>query len=524
MRLGKENIHRMGAGAHAKDCRTTASFTLDDDFNVPDAKPDARQVIRESASLQLLEKKCTGGRLHIKGILRVGVLYLSEEGNGMYGVETEIPFDEMIHREEADCSDLTVHAELDDVTATLVHSRKINVKALVRITADCEEVTDEIVVTESEGNGLLARTKDVSFTNLMAVKRDTIRVREEAVLPSSKPNISEVLYKEMKVQITESRVLDGELLVKGTAEAFLVYRSSGMKETIEFFETKLPFSEQLELSGVRPDMIEDISFHVLQESVEIRPDEDGEERVIGIEAVVELEIRLYEEKQLLVLDDIYSAAGNVMLHGQEEVIPRLLVKNQGIAGFSGTQELSGLAAAPMQISHGSVQVHQEKVTPEEDALVVEGMLEFKVLFVTGSDERPYVGVKFYAPFEHRITVNGRNDSCSYKVTPMVTDSSFQLYRSNEVEWKAEVNFQTMVFCNEKEYMITDAEFVPFTKEELEKQYSVIGYVAEEGDTLWSIGKRFHLSPEEVAEWNELSEEAVPEGKMLLLVRSSMEET
>ena len=152
---------------------------------------------------------------------------------------------------------------------------------------------------------------------------------------------------------------------------------------------------------------------------------------------------------------------------------------------------------------------------------MEGMLEFKVLFITGSDARPYTSAKFYAPFEHRLNVAGLDENCTYKVSPVVTDSTFQLYRSNELEWKTEVNFQTMVFCNEKEYMITDAEFVPFTGEEKEKQYSIMGYVAEEGDTLWSIGKRFHLSPEEVAEWNEIEEEAVPKGKMLLLVRSSI---
>lgn len=523
MRLVKENIHRIGAKGTVTGCETTASFTLDDDFNVPDVKPDAKTVIREMGTLRVLEKKCTGGRLHVRGILTARVLFLAEDGSGMYGMENEIPFDEMIHMNREECKDVTVHAELDDITATLVHSRKINVKALVTVRAMCEEVTDEIVVTETEGKGLLARAKDVNFTNLSAVKKDTIRIREEVPLPASKPNIGEVIYKELNLVMNESRVLDGELMVKGVVEVFLIYRGGGLKDSVEFFETKVPFSEQFELSGAAPEMIEDVTFHVILESMDIRPDEDGEERIIGIEIVPELDIKLYEEKELMVLDDIYSLSGEVALHGQEEVIPRLLMKNQGIGSFSGTQELTELAATPMQISRGSVQVHLEKITPEEEALTVEGMLEFRVMFVTGSDERPFVGTKFYAPFEHRLNVNGLDENCTYKVTPMVTDSSFQLYRSNEVEWKAEVNFQSIVFCNEKEYMVTDAEFTPFSPEEEKKQYSVIGYVSEEGDTLWSVGKRFHLSPEEVAKENDLEEELIPKGKMLLLVRSSISE-
>lgn len=523
MELKKENIHRLGVVTEGAVCGTTASFTLDDDFNVPDAKPDVRAVVREAGSIRVLEKKCTGGRLHIRGLLTVNVLYLGEDVSGMYGMENEIPFDEMIHMNREDSPEVSVRAELDDITATLVHSRKINVKALITVKTACEEIKDEVVVTETEGSGLLARAKDVSFTNLAAMKRDTVRIREEVTLPAAKPNIGDIVYREIHLVLPESRVLEDAVSVKGMAELFLVYRGSGLKETVEFFETKVPFSAQLELSGARPDMIEDISFSTVQEGIETRPDEDGEERVIGLEAVLEMDLKLYEEKELMVIDDIYSAAGNVELSGQEETIPHLLMKNQGMGSFSGTYELTDMAQTPMQICHGSAEVHLEKVTRDNNTLLMEGMLEFKVLFITGSDERPFSGVKFYTPFEHRLTVNGLNEQCTYKVTPMVTDSSFQLYRSNEVEWKAEVNFQTIVFCNEKEYMVTDAEFVPFTKEEEAGQYSVIGYLSEEGDTLWSVGKRFHLSPEEVAELNGLEEEVIPAKRMLLLVRSSIAE-
>lgn len=518
MELKKENIHRIGgvmSGAMA--CRTN-SFTLDDDFNVPDAKPDVKQVLRENGRIRVLEKKCNAGRLHIRGVLLADVLYISEDGTGIYGMESELPFDEMIHMEQEDCSGVTVRAELEDITATMIHSRKLNVKALITVQISCEEIEDEIVVTEAEGKGLFARAKDVNFTNLAAMRKDTIRLREEVALPASRPNISELLYKEMHLAITESRVLEDELSVKGTMNIFVVYQGAGLKETPEFFETKLPFTGRFDLSGATPDMIEDISPMVVQETIVSRPDEDGEERIIEVEAVLELDMKLYEEKELMVLEDIYSVAGNVVLQGQQEMIPHLLLKNQGMGSFFGTYELPDREVTPMQISYGSSEVHPEKITMGENALHMEGMLEFKVLMITGSDERPYLGVKFYAPFQQDIEVKGLNSGCTYHVVPMVTDSSFQLYRSNEIEWKAEVNFQTVVFCNEPEYMITGAEFVPFTEEELASQHSMIGYRSGEGDNLWTVGKRFHVSPETVAEQNHLEEEDIPAGKMLLLIR------
>lgn len=519
MELKKENIHRMGGATSGAAVCQTSSFTLDDDFNVPDAKPDVKMIIRENGRIRVLEKKCNAGRLHIRGVLLADVLYIGEDGTSIHGMESELPFDEMIHMEQDDCSGMTIRAELEDIAATMIHSRKINVKALITVKAICEEIQDEIVVTEAEGKGLFARAKDVSFTNLAAVKKDTIRLKEEVTLPASRPNISEILYKEMHLTVNESRVMDEELSIKGTINVFLVYQGTGLKETPEFFETKLPFTGRFELSGARPDMIEDISPAVVQENINTKPDEDGEERILEVEAVLELDMKLYEEKDLVVLEDIYSVAGNVALQGQQELIPHLLLKNQSMGSFFGTHELSSLGTTPMQISYGSCEPHLEKTTMEENQLRLDGMLEFKVLLVTGSDEKPFLGIKFYAPFHQDMEVKGLNEGCTYHVVPVVTDNTFQLYRSDELEWKAEVNFQTVVFCNEPEYMITGAEFTPFTEEELAKQHSMIGYRSAEGDNLWSVGKRFHVSPEVVAEQNSLEDEMIPAGKMLLLVRN-----
>lgn len=519
MELKRENIHRMGGANVGTSVCQTSTFTLDDDFNVPDAKPDVKMILRESGRIRIMEKKCNAGRLHIRGMLLADVLFLGEDGQMIHGMESELPFDEMIHMNQEDCSGLTIRAELEDMTATMIHSRKINVKALIAIQAVCEEVQDEIVVTEAEGKGLFARAKDINFTNLAAVKKDTMRLREELLLPASRPNISEILYKELHLAVTESRVMDEELSVKGMMNIFLVYQGSGLKESPEFYETKIPFAGRFELSGARPNMIEDVSVAVIQENISTRTDEDGEERIVEVEAVLELDLKLYEEKELIVLEDIYSVAGEVKLQGQQEQIPRLLLKNQSIGNFTGTYKLPELGVTPMQISYGSCEIHMEKTERGENELRIEGMLEFKLLLVTGSDDRPYTGIKFYAPFQQTMEVRGLNVTCMYHIVPMVTDSSFQLYRSDEIEWRAEVNFQTIVFCNEPEYMITDAEFVPFTEEEQEQQYSMIGYRSQEGDNLWSVGKRFHVSPEAVAEQNNLEEEMIPAGKMLLLVRT-----
>lgn len=523
MELRKENIHRLGGQGSKSNAETTMQVTLDDDFNVPDSRPDALAMIREHGHVKIKEKKYSAGRLHVRGTLEVGILYLSEDGeDAICGMEGELPFDEMIHMEEQDSmTPIRLLVELEDVSVSLIHSRKFNVKALITLTAISEELEDEIVVTEIEGSGIFARAKDVAFTNLAIQQKDTHRMKEEVTLPSAKPNMQEILYKEMYLPTPETRILENQLSMNGTANIFIVYRTTGAEDSIETYETEVPYQGQFDLPGAREDMIDDISFSVTHQNIAMKADDDGEERILEIEAVMELDMKLFEEKELTVLEDIYSINGNVELSGQDATMNRLLMKNQSKAKFSGKINLTEAGIAPLQICHGSADVHIETMKPEEDALVIEGILELKILFITGSDDKPMAGIKSYAPFSHRLEIKGFGEGCTYHVVPSVASSSFQLYRSEEAEWRVEVMFSTIAFCSDQEYMIADAEFIPFSKDELDQQYSMTGYLSEDGDTLWSIGKEFYMPPEEVAEINELTSDMIPPKTMLLLVKSSI---
>lgn len=45
--------------------------------------------------------------------------------------------------------------------------------------------------------------------------------------------------------------------------------------------------------------------------VDVKPDFDGEDRVICVEMVLDLNIKAYEEKQVSIIDDMYSPTKNI---------------------------------------------------------------------------------------------------------------------------------------------------------------------------------------------------------------------
>ena len=53
-------------------------MTLDEDFNVPDAKPDVEMIIQSKERVVLEDTRTESGRIYIHGFMEVSILYLDD--------------------------------------------------------------------------------------------------------------------------------------------------------------------------------------------------------------------------------------------------------------------------------------------------------------------------------------------------------------------------------------------------------------------------------------------------------------
>ena len=56
--------------------RAVSQMTLEDDFNVPDVKPDIDEIIEAMGGLKITEARAVDGRIIVKGRLEFQVLYI----------------------------------------------------------------------------------------------------------------------------------------------------------------------------------------------------------------------------------------------------------------------------------------------------------------------------------------------------------------------------------------------------------------------------------------------------------------
>ena len=74
-------------------------------------------------------------------------------------------------------------------------------------------------------------------------------------------------------------------------------------------------------------MIPNIESTMIQSNVEIQPDADGEERMLQADVVLELDMKLYQEETLSLLQDVYTPKMDCVPVNQEEILESLLIRN-----------------------------------------------------------------------------------------------------------------------------------------------------------------------------------------------------
>lgn len=206
--------------------------------------------------------------------------------------------------------------EIEDLSVHMIHSRKLNIKAIVTFYAVVDEMTGIQLPVEISEDGISVKKKKVQLMSLMVHKKDTLRIKDEVTLASNKPNIDMLLWNTIEVRGLDLRLEDNMIKARGELAVFVLYSGEDEENPLQWAEYVLPFNTELDCTGCTADMIPNIAASVMHQSIEVKPDADGEERVLSVDVVLELDMKLYREEEHDLILDVYSSAEGVYFTGK----------------------------------------------------------------------------------------------------------------------------------------------------------------------------------------------------------------
>lgn len=525
MELITKNIVSQNTG-----CRGSMQMTLEDDINVTDSKPDIDKIIKLKSELRMDSVTPSEDRVILRGELFFSLLYLTNDDLRLvHNMQGQIPFEETMNLDGLlPESDVICHFDLEDCQARLINSRKVSIRALISLRCFQEQQEEISAGTDisvspadmpgSSAEGLHCLYDEFSLTTLSHQKKDVFRIKDQIVLPKGKPNIETILYYEITTQNLQHRPIEGGIRILGDLKVFILYLPENEERRLEYLDVELPFDNVLTCEECTEDMIPDIELLSSNQFLEVRPDEDGENRILEIELGLNYRIKFYEDEQFRYLKDAYSTSCTLELERREVDTKKLLMKNQSILRIADRIRIEQENQPVLQICNatGTVKIDEQTITTE--GIQLEGIVDLDILYITENDDSPLAMMKGTLPFTHLIEIKGISPDDDYELQTQVSQINVMMLDSQEIEAKVILNLCAFVFVHDKEKIITDITEKPLDMERLQEMPGLVGYIAEEPGSLWNIAKAYNTTVEDIMKLNGLERDYVNTGDRLLFVK------
>lgn len=499
--------------------KASSQVTFDEDYNIPDIKPDMGRMIQSKGDMVMDEVRLSDGRAFLRGNLNVDLLYVGEDEGEIYSLSAKLPMEEIINLEGIAGGDkMCLKWEIEDLSLYVIHSRKLNIKAIVTFYAVVDEPTEIRLPISVGDESVSVRKKKVCLMSLHVHKKDTMRVKEDIQLVSNRPNIRELLWHTIEARGIDLRPEDNVVKVKGELAIFVLYAGDDEGNPLQWMEYSLPFGGEVECPECRDELIPNIEVSMIHQGIEVKPDSDGEERIFQADVVLELDMKMYKEEEHDIVLDVYTPLKECVIHGKKEILDSLLVRNSSKCRLTDRVEVKETQGKVLQICHSMGRIKIDKSAIVEDGILVEGIVLLKVLYIIGNDDMPFYSMETMIPFTHVAEARGITKECTYFLQTDMEQLSTTMVDSNELEVKATVGINVLVLNSREEMIIEKVEEQPLDRNKIQNMPGITVYMTGEGDTMWDIAKRFYTTVDEICRINELEGDEVKPGQPLLLVK------
>lgn len=472
---------------------------------VPDALPDIGGIVDTEGTVLIRDKELTDGAVCVSGVVAVTVIYAPEPGDEAKALHLAVPFTcRAEQRGITGDAFAAIDCVLEDVTARSLNPRKLltRVNLLLRTRV---LLPAELAQGAPETAGELAELKVEQRTvkPVVDVGEKTFSLVDEQDLPSGRPAIGEVLKTRAALEAQEARIIGNKMIFKGTALITLLYRAAegGELNTVRF---ELPFSQILELSGACEEPECEVSLFLTGLEIGVPPERGGRSVEFSLHMAVQATVT--RTCTLQVVTDAYSLTHDLILENGELVT----------RSIAGRREVCRSVRELMELPEPVRTVCDLRVVPGEVSVRGEQQKELEcgvLATVTYLD-----GEGALCSCSRKLTVTAPcelPEGASAEADAVCVDDCYALPAAGGAELRFELCFRVRLVETLRCTMLTGLK--QGAEKEDGQQPSLVLKTVSEGESLWSLAKRYGSTMQEILRTNNLeAEEQLREGRLLLI--------
>lgn len=479
------------------------------DLLIPDYYPAAEKIIQCSAVPTVTRKEVEGDRLNLEGNCRFSVIYQGEDDGGIKALSETVPFSESFPLKEAGEQPWTqTIVRVAGTSCRLLNPRKISARATVSVALKVKAQRRMDTIEEIDCNEAEALFMPATVYTVLEHVADTTKVQGEIEVHT---DIQDILKTEGSICIKDVKVLPGKAIVKGVADLYVLFTPESDPGKVESTSTAIPFSQVLELQQQEDRGIMEASSVIQSLRTDVEADDSGKNRLISITASLLTEGELYENRDHLLLADVYS--NRYPLQTQTDQL--------SVEDMTEQTEINETVAHEIQLDTGDVEVIQalgtpvvQKITGQDKTLSIEGILDVSI-FIREGDH--YRSVDKGLPFTLKKEMKQLGGQMRCEVHPCVLGMNWSL-GNEQVELKTEMACSMMIFSKKNFDVISRVEVDVEHPLEQARYAPLVVYYGEKGERLWDIARKYATSVAAIKSINDLSRDVLEDKRLLLIAR------
>lgn len=474
---------------------------------VPDACPDILRIVDVCGQATLTGKQAREGVAQVTGMVRACILYQPEGGGGLRKMEVGLPF-----TCQAEAPGLTERGtvladpRLRCAEARVLNPRKVllRVDLAVDVTA-CQPVERPVCggVADCGAENLCQKQYKGEDYLLCTVQEKPFTFSDRVRLQTGSGEAPVLLSVRAQPVCAESKLIGARLIFKGTVELYFLLQEAG--GGLSAGHESMPFSQIIEAAGSAEEGESQVEVEVAAFRCEQDP-ADGRELEVELELLAQARIRCH--RPVVLLQDLYSTSHLMETERENQPLCRLIeqsVRPQAVRELLETGEMVR-SVVDARLALGQLRQSREG---NELVLTVEGWVT--VLYL---DENELVQcVRRSIPVSCRLECpEGVRCSCRCACPGEV----FAAPAAGGVEVRFTVEFHCLTTETAAVPAVTNAQLGEARNAGDGQRPSVVLRMPAPGEELWDIAKAHGATMEQIIQANELEEDALPMGRMLLI--------
>ncbi len=308
------------------------------EIRLPDGMPEIGTVLSAWGQPILRSKEWNAGSIGLSCGVMAWVLYLPEDGEGVYSVQTWIPVQLRWDIPPADRDGVMLTGcTIRQLDARSTSSRKLMVRTVVDGVAEAwlpGQTQIPVIGEHPQDVQVLTETYPVLLPKEAGEK--AFSLEETITLPGSVPKPEKLMYYRLQPELIDKKVMAGKAVFRGTGILHLVYRTE--EGGICSWDTEIPFSQYMDLEGTfETDAHIRVCPCVTSLEVDLEPDGS-----LQIKAGLLAQFMLWDQEMIAVSKDAYSPDRKVTPVFEDVYLPAVL--------DSSTQTLRAEQSLPEEIA------------------------------------------------------------------------------------------------------------------------------------------------------------------------------